>query len=111
MVRLADVLAWAKTPSRVTVAVAAGILGESPTAVQRLTAVGLLTWYGGQLPLARNEVEELAARRRDWLTLAAAASALGVTPESVHLLLGSGELTHTGDVSRPVDKGQLTASG
>ena len=51
MVRLADVLAWAKTPSRVTVAVAAGILGESPTAVHRLTAVGLLNWYGGQLPL------------------------------------------------------------
>ncbi|QNE16968.1 hypothetical protein F1D05_02415 [Kribbella qitaiheensis] len=108
--RLAQVLAWAKEPSRITVAVAAGILGESATAVHRLTAVRLLNWYGGLLPLDRGEVEKLVTRRRDWLTLAEAASALRVSPEEVHDLLRSGALTHTSDVSRPVDQEQLPRS-
>jgi hypothetical protein len=108
-VRLAAVLAWAEAPSRISVAEAADILGESRTAVHRLTAVGLLSWYGGPLPLSRSEVEDLATRRLDWLSLAQAASALGISPEKVHQLLRSGELKHTGDVSRPVDRAQLRA--
>lgn len=106
-VRLADVLAWAKSPPRIDVAEAAGILGESTTAVHRLTAVRLLKWHGGQLPLARIEVEGLALRRRNWLGLAEAARALRVTPEEVHRLLRSGALLHTADVSRPVDRAQI----
>ncbi|TDU83761.1 helix-turn-helix protein [Kribbella voronezhensis] len=110
MIRLAVVLAWAEGPPRITVAAAAGILGESRTAVHRLTAVRLLTWYGGPLPLSRREVEDLAERRLGWLTLAQAAGALEVSPEKVHVLLASGELKHTRDVSRPVDKAQVPST-
>ncbi|WP_328324498.1 hypothetical protein OHA70_33460 [Kribbella sp. NBC_00382] len=106
-VRLADVLAWVEAPARINVAEAARILGESTTAVHRLSAVRLLTWHGGQLPLARAEVEGLALRRRNWLGLAEAAKALRVTPEEVHRLLSSGTLLHTNDVSRPVDRAQI----
>ncbi|WP_112237800.1 hypothetical protein [Kribbella monticola] len=106
-IRLATVLAWAKSPPRISVAAASGILGESRTAVHRLTSVRLLTWYGGPLPLVRDEVEDLAQQRLDWLTLAQAAGALAISPEKVHRLLASGELKHTGDVSRPVDKAQV----
>jgi predicted DNA-binding transcriptional regulator AlpA len=105
--RLADVLAWAKSPARITVAEAAGLLGESSSAVHRLIAVRLLGWCGGQWPVVRSEVESLVTRRRDWLTLAQAANALRTSPEEVHQLLGSGALTHTHDVSRPVDKAQV----
>src|SRR5689334_15978118 len=38
LLRLSDVLAWAKSPSRITVAEAATILGESTTAVHRFAA-------------------------------------------------------------------------
>jgi hypothetical protein len=106
-VRLADVLAWKKSPPRITVKDAAGILGESTAAVHRLIAVRLLEWHGGQLPLARSEVNSLVARRRGWLTLAQAANALRTSPEEVHHLLGTGALTHTRDVARPVDKEQI----
>jgi hypothetical protein len=106
-IRLADVLAWEKLPARIAVTEAAEILDVSLAAVHRLTAVGLLQWSGGRLPLARSEVDTLAARRDDWLTLAEASRALCVTPEEVHRLLGSGALVHTTDVSRPVDRAQL----
>ncbi|MDX6283248.1 MAG: hypothetical protein QOH03_4319 [Kribbellaceae bacterium] len=106
-VRLVDVLAWLKSPSRITVMEAAGVLGESTTAVHRLSAARLLKWHGGLLPLARDEVEDLALRRRNWLSLAEASRALRVTPEQVHRLLNSGGLLHTSDVSRPVDRAQV----
>jgi hypothetical protein len=106
-VRLADVLAWVKSPARITVTEAAGILGESMTAVHRLSAIHLLKWHGGHFPLARGEVENLALRRRNWLSLAEASNALCVTPEEVHRLLRSGALLHTTDVSRPVDRAQV----
>ncbi|MEV6415047.1 hypothetical protein [Kribbella sp. NPDC051718] len=80
-VRLADVLAWVESPPRITVTEAAAVLGESTTAVHRLSAVRLLGWHGGQLPLDR--------------------------PEEVHRLLRSGDLLHANDVSRPVDRAQV----
>jgi len=107
LLRLSDVLAWAKSPSRITVAEAATILGESTTAVHRFAACHLITWYGGSLPLLRSEVETLKARRDNWLTLAQASDALQVTPEEVHSLLATRALVHTTDVSRPVDRAQL----
>ncbi|MFK4088220.1 hypothetical protein ACI2LF_29175 [Kribbella sp. NPDC020789] len=110
VLRLSDVLAWAKSPSRISVAEAAGILGESTTAVHRFTAARLLTWYGGALPLRRSEVEDLRDQREGWLTLAQAAAELHVSPEEVHRLLRTGTLVHTDDVSRPVDRTQLPLS-
>lgn len=107
LLRLSDVLAWAKSPSRITVAEAAGILSESTTAVNRLVAARLLTWYGGSLPVRRSDVETLRERREGWLTVAQAAHELQVTPEEIHRLLAARALVHTNDISRPVDRAQL----
>jgi hypothetical protein len=111
LLRLADVLAWVKSPSRITLAEAAAILGEPTTAVHRLSAARLLVWYGGSLPLRRGEVEMLQARRAGWLTLKQAAAELHVSLEEVHRLLRTGVLVHTTDATRPVDRAALAQLG
>jgi predicted DNA-binding transcriptional regulator AlpA len=107
---LSEVLDWAALPSRITVGEAATLLGESVASVHRLVGVGLLSWQGGRWPLSRAGVEDLAIRRRHWLTLAEAAKAAQVPAEEIHHRLGDQLLNHTGDVSRPVDGAQLDVS-
>jgi hypothetical protein len=90
-----------------SIAEAGVLLGLGPTGVRRLIAAGLLEAHGKELPLRRDDVEQLTRLREGWLTLAGAASALDVDVEVVHAMLREGTLTHTRDVARPIYRHEL----